>query len=165
MRVVKLLFILLLATVLFGFYTYFFRQSEAFAVEVPGPAGILEHPTPNLPERVIAQAGPQGPVQASNPHDAPVRIPPPSPNDPYAQSFQNSDFGDENRAPEKLFNLAPLPTVTDVARESGVASNVLNGREPAVEKFNPEGLQNGGEFMEGGIFPYDKDESVNFSEF
>jgi hypothetical protein len=165
MRVVKLLFVLLLAVILFVTYTYFFRTSEAFAVEVPGDAGIIEYPSPNLPERVISPGGPQAPVQASNPQDAPVRVPPPTPNDPYAQSYQDSDFGDDNRAPQKLFGPAPLPTVTDIARASGVASNVLDGNQPSLEQFNPETAQNGGQFMDGGIFAFDKDVPTHYSEF
>lgn len=165
MRVAKLVFVIFLAIIFFGTYVYFFRKSESFAVEVPGEAGILEQPPPHLPERVIAQGGPQAPAQASNPEDAPVRVPPPTPNDPYAQSYQDSDFGDDNRAPQKLFGPAPLPTVTDIARASGVASSTLDGYHPAVEQFNPESAQNGGQFIEGGVFAFDKDVPTNYSEF
>lgn len=163
MRATKLFIVVFLAVLLFGVYTYFFRQSESFAVEVPAEAGIIEQPPPHLPERIIAQGGPQAPAQASD--SAPVHVPPPTPNDPYAQSYQDSNFGDENRAPQRLFGPAPLPTVTDIAKASGVASSMLDAYKPSVEQFNPETAQNGGQFIDGGVFAYDKDVPTNYSEF
>jgi hypothetical protein len=165
MRVQKLIFVIILAVVLFGAYAYLFRNSESFAVEVPGPAGILEQPLPHLPERVIAQAGPQAPAQAADPHEAPVRVPPPTPNDPYAQSYQDSDFGDDNRAPQKLFGPAPLPTADGRCRRKWCRKQNLDGYQPSLEQFNPETAQDGGQFMDGGIFAYDKDVPTHYSEF
>jgi hypothetical protein len=161
----KVVVVLVLATVLFAVYLYFFGKSEGFAVEIPAPAPQIELPPPHLPERVVASAGPNSPSQRADLEEPPVRLPEPSERDPYADSYRESNFGDDNRSPEKLFGPAPLPTVTDIARESGVASNVLSPYQPTVEQFNPENAQNGGEFIGGGIFAFDKDEQVNYSQF
>lgn len=161
----KTIVVLLLAVVLFAVYLYFFAKPEGFAIEVPAPAPFLEQPPPHMPERVISPAGPNSPVQQPDLEEPPVRLPEPTDNDPYASTQRESNFGDDNRAPEKLFGPAPLPTVTDVARASGVASGTLSPYQPSVEQFNPENAQNGGEFIRGGVFAFDKDEQVNFAEF
>jgi hypothetical protein len=161
----KIVVVLVLATVLFAGYLYFFGKTEGFAIEIPAPAPQIELPPPHLPERVVASAGPNSPSQQPDLNEPPVRLPEPTERDPYADSYRESNFGDDNRAPEKLFGPAPLPTVTDVARASGVASGVLSPYQPTVEQFNPENAQNGGEFIGGGIFAFDKDEQVNYAEF
>jgi hypothetical protein len=161
----KIVVVLVLATVLFAVYLYFFGKTEGFAIEIPAPAPQIELPPPHLPERVVASAGPNSPSQQPDLNEPPVRLPEPTERDPYADSYRESNFGDDNRAPEKLFGPAPLPTVTDVARASGVASGVLSPYQPTVEQFNPENAQNGGEFIGGGIFAFDKDEQVNYAEF
>jgi hypothetical protein len=157
--------VLVLATLLFAIYLYFFGKPEGFAIETPAPAPPMEQPPPHLPERIIAPAGPNSPSQQADLEEPPVRLPGPKDMDPFAESYRESNFGDDNRAPEKLFGPAPLPTVTDVARESGVASGVLSPYQPSVEQFNPENAQNGGEFIRGGVFAFDKDEQVNYSQF
>ncbi len=157
--------VLVLATLLFAIYLYFFGKPEGFAIETPAPAPPMELPPPHLPERIITPAGPNSPSQQADLQEPPVRLPGPKDMDPYAESYRESNFGDDNRAPEKLFGPAPLPTVTDVARESGVASGVLSPYQPSVEQFNPENAQNGGEFIRGGVFAFDKDEQVNYSQF
>lgn len=161
----KVVVVLVLATLLFTGYLYFFGKAEGFAIETPAPAPEIEYPPPHLPERIIAPAGPNSPSQQANLEEPPVRLPGPTDMDPYADSYRESNFGDDNRAPEKLFGPAPLPTITDVARESGVASGVLSPYQPSVEQFNPENAQNGGQFIQGGVFAFDKDEQVNYSQF
>jgi hypothetical protein len=161
----KLVLVLLAALAIFGSYVFLFRKSESFAVETPAPAPLIEQPPPHLPGRIITPGGPNSPAQQADLEEPPVRVPEATAMDPYSQSYQNSNFGDENRAPEKLFGPAPLPTVTDVARSSGVASGTLSPYQPAVEQFNPENAQNGGEFIGGGVFAFDKEEVTNYSQF
>ena len=161
----KTIVVLILAVVFFSVYLYFFAKPEGFAIEIPAPAPFLEQPPPHMPARVISPGGPNSPVQQPDLEEPPVRLPEPIDNDPYASTQRESNFGDDNRAPEKLFGPAPLPTVTDIARASGVASNVLDGNQPSLEQFNPETAQNGGQFMDGGIFAFDKDVPTHYSEF
>lgn len=157
--------VLFLAILLFASYLYFFGTPEGFAIETPAPAPAIEYPPPHLPERTITPAGPNSPMQQADLEDPPVRVPQPKDNDPFAETYRESNFTDDNRSPEKLFGPAPLPTVTDVARASGVASGTLSPYQPSVEQFNPESAQNGGEFIRGGVFAFDKDAVVNFAEF
>ena len=163
----KTLLVIVLAVLLFGAYVFFFRNPEGFKldIDIPGPAPEQEQPPPHLPGRVIAPGGPNSPAQQGDVDEPPALLPEPTPSDPFAEQHQSSAFGDENRAPEKLFGPAPLPTVTDIAVGSGIASHALSPFQPAVEQFNPETAQNGGEFMRGGIFAYDKDVPTNYSEF
>lgn len=161
----KVVVVLVLAISLFAVYLYFFGKAEGFAIEIPAPAPPIELPPPHLPERTITPAGPNSPVQQADLEEPPVRLPEPKDMDPFAGSYRESNFGDDNRSPEKLFGPAPLPTITDVARESGVASNVLSPYQPTVGQFNPENAQNGGEFINGGIYAFDKDSQVNYAEF
>jgi hypothetical protein len=165
----KVLIVVLLAVSLFVGYVYFFRKDEGFAVEIPAPAPVIEQPPPHLPGRVITPGGPNSPVQQADLKEPPVLLPEPKDRDPYDDSYQSSSFGDENRSPEKLFGPAPLPTVTDIAQASGIASSQLSPFQPAVEQFNPENAQNGGAFIRtgdsSGIFAFDKDMPTNYAAF
>lgn len=163
----KVLVVILLAIVVFGVYVYYFRNPEGFKLDldIPGPAPEQTQPPPHLPGRVITPGGPNSPVQEADRDEPPVLVPEPTPNDPFAETHQTSAFGDDNRSPERLFGPAPLPTVTDIAVGSGIASHALSPYQPSVEQFNPETAQNGGQFMEGGIFAYDKEVATNYSEF
>lgn len=165
----RVLVVILLAVVAFVGYVYFFRKSENFAVEIPGPAPIIEQGPPHLPGRVISPAGPNSPAQQADLEEPPALLPEPKDRDPYSESYQPSNFGDETRNPEKLFGPAPLPTVTDIAQASGIASSQLSPFQPAVEQFNPENAQNGGAFIktseESGIFAFDKDMPTNYAAF
>jgi len=165
----KVLVVILLAVAAFAGYAYFFRNSESFAVEIPAAAPILEQPPPHLPGRVITPGGPNSPAQQADLKEPPVLLPEPKDRDPYDESYKPSNFGDESRNPEKLFGPAPLPTVTDIAQASGIASSQLSPFQPAVEQFNPENAQNGGAFIstgqESGIFAFDKDMPTNYAAF
>lgn len=165
----KVVVVLVLAVVVFTAYLYFMRKTDGFAVEIPAPAPILEQPPPHLPGRVITPGGPSSPAQQADLKEPPVIMPEPKDRDPYDESYKSSSFGDESRNPEKLFGPAPLPTVTDIATGSGIASSQLSPFQPAVEQFNPENAQNGGAFIttgaETGIFAFDKDMPTNYAAF
>lgn len=165
----KVFVVLGLAIAVFVAYSYWFRSTDGFAVEVPAPAPLQEQPPPHLPGRIITPAGPNSPAQQADLKEPPVLVPEPKDRDPYSQSYQSSNFGDESRNPEKLFGPAPLPTVTDIAVGSGVASNQLSPFQPSVEQFSPETAQNGGAFIEtgpeSGIFAFDKDMPTNYAAF
>lgn len=158
--------ILVLAALLFGLYTLYFRTKERFLMsndETPAYAGPESLNTPNLPERTVMPGGPNSPSMASI-VDSPVTIPESEAMDPYAEKFQKSQFVDDNRAPERSFGPAPQPTVTGLAVESGVASMTTSG-QPNVYEFAPEAAQNGGAFMNDQIFANDTMEPKNFAAF
>ena len=163
----KIALVLSLAVILFVAYLTYFRNGEAFASSTPAELEEdIVQPTQSLPPRQVASAGPNSPAMRAppDPSDTPVVLPGPVERDPYAQSQQVSDFGDDNRAPERMFGPAPLPTITDVGSASGAMSRILSN-QPNVQEFSIEGAQNGGEFIPGGVFANDTDVPTNFSAF
>lgn len=162
----RIVTILVLAAVLFGVYTLYFRTKERFNirnVEVPSYASPEQYNTPNLPERTVMPGGPNSPSMASV-LDTPVIVPESEAMDPYSEKYQKSQFVDDNRAPERSFGPAPQPTVTGIAVDSGVASRVSSG-QPNVYEFAPESAQNGGAFLGDSIFANDTLEPKNFAAF
>ena len=162
----KIVLVLSLAVILFVAYLMYFRNGEAFASSTPAEleADIVQ-PTQPLPPRQVASAGPNSPAMRAPPDPSPpVVLPGPVDRDPYAQSEQVSNFGDDARSPERMFGPAPLPTITDVGSASGAMSRILSN-QPNVQEFSVEGAQNGGEFIPGGVFANDTDVPTNFSAF
>jgi hypothetical protein len=163
----KIALVLSLAVILFVAYLMYFRGGEAFASSTPAEleADIVQ-PTQPLPPRKVASAGPNSPAMRAppDPTETPVVLPGPVDRDPYAQSEQVSNFGDDARSPERMFGPAPLPTITDVGSASGAMSRMLSN-QPNVQEFSIEGAQNGGEFIPGGVFANDTDVPTNFSAF
>jgi hypothetical protein len=163
----KVVIILLLVFVLYAGYLFYTGQGERFMNLSPAPDAEVSQPPPTLPDRVITAAGPNPPSQQKqeDEDEPPVRIPGPQHRDPYADNYQTSSFGDDNRAPERMFGPSPQPEQTEISRAAGITSNVLSPYAPAVQQFNPEGPANGGEFISGGVFANDTDTPTNFSAF
>jgi hypothetical protein len=162
----KITLVLSLAVILFVAYLMYFRNGESFASSTPAELERdIVQPTQPLPPRQVASAGPNSPAMRAPPDSSPpVVLPGPVERDPYAQTQQVSNFVDENRSPERMFGPAPLPTITDVGSASGAMSRILSN-QPNVQEFSIEGAQNGGEFIDGGVFANDTDVPTNFSAF
>jgi hypothetical protein len=162
----KIALVLSLAIILFVVYLMYFKGGEAFAVQEPGAVEDIVQPTQQLPERTVSPGGPNSPALRAPPEegDTPVVLPGPEHRDPYAQSQQVSNFGDDARSPERMFGPAPLPTITDIGTASGAMSRILSDA-PATQQFATEAAQNGGEFIDGGVFANDTDVPKNFSAF
>ena len=161
----QVLVAVLLAAILYCGYLYFMSQrkyviEESF--EVPAPAPLVTLPIPE-PPRTIAPSGPNSPSQAPPEDDMPVRLPGPEDMDPYEESYGSSNLKDNMRYPERLFGPAPKPNKTEIAVAAGVASPVQQIVSQAIQTFSPDFAQNGGEFIEGGIFANDTTGNPNYS--
>ena len=128
------------------------------------PTGPVLMSVPEAPpSEPIAPAGPGAPAQRST--QGPRTIPEPTERDPYADSYKESNFGDDNRGPERSFGPAPLPTETDLRLGAGIDSATVTPYAPAVQMYASEAAQNGGEFMGGGVFANDLETPTSFSTF
>jgi hypothetical protein len=164
----QILIAVLLAAVLYCGYLYFQSQrkyviEESFeGMGQPAPAPIITLPIPE-PPRTVSPSGPNPPNQAPPEDDMPVRLPGPSDSDPFEESFGSSNLKDNMRYPERLFGPAPKPNKTELAVGAGVASPEQQVTSQALQTFSPDFAQNGGEFIEGGIFANDSGENPNYS--
>ncbi len=130
--------------------------------EVPAPAPLQTIPIPE-PPRTVAPSGPNPPDQAPPEDDMPIRLPGPSESDPFEESYGSSNMKDNMRYPERLFGPAPKPNKTELAVSAGVASPEQQIVSQAIQTFSPDFAQNGGQFIEGGIFANDTYEVPNYS--
>jgi hypothetical protein len=162
----KVLLAVLLSAMLFVVYLVFTKQLKIESFEVPAPAPPVYLDPPADSPRTITPGGPNTPNQQAPP-DPPVveRLPGPADSDPYDESYGSSNIKDNLRHPERFFGPAPQPTNTQIALESGVAG--IENSKPAIalQTFSPEMAQNGGQFMEGGIFASDAFENPTYSSF
>lgn len=165
----QILIAVLLAAVLYCGYLYFQPQrkyviEESFenGMGIPAPAPLTTLPVPE-PPRTVSPSGPNPPNQAPPEDDMPVRLPGPSDSDPYEENYGSSNLKDNMRYPERLFGPAPKPNKTELAVAAGVASTEQQPVSQALQTFSPDFAQNGGEFIEGGIFANDSGENPNYS--
>jgi hypothetical protein len=161
----QILIAVVLAAILYCGYLYFMSQrkyviEESF--EVPAPAPLQTIPIPD-PPRTVSPSGPNSPNQAPPEDDMPVRLPGPVESDPYEEPYGSSNLKDNMRYPERLFGPAPKPNKTELAVSAGVASPEQQRVSQALQTFSPDFAQNGGEFIEGGIFANDSGENPNYS--
>lgn len=165
---------ILFAAILFAAFLYFKNQTSAVKYtepsivedfEVPAPAPIVTQPLPE-PPRIITSGGPSTPNQAPPKEEVPPpRLPGPTDSDPYDETYGSSDMKDNMRYPEKLFGQAVKPANTQIAVNAGTASDLTQGVSQAFQTFSPEFAQNGGEFVDGGVFANDTFEKPNYSSF
>ena len=158
----------LFAGILFLVYQLYLNLSQKpLVIEETfiAPAPVVTQPIPE-PPRTIAPAGPNSPNQMPPPtHEIQERLPGPTDSDPLADEYGSSNMQDNLRYPERLFGPAPKPKITGLAVEAGTASNLNAGVNAALQTFNPEFAQNGGEFLQGGIFANDTFDNPNYSAF
>jgi hypothetical protein len=156
---------ILLVVALYLVYLYFTSSRKLVieeTFEVPGPAPIITQPIPE-PERTIQPGGPNSPSQAP-PHNLPAeRLPGPEDSDPYDETYGSSNIKDNMRYPERLFGPAPQPTETAIAVGADVASPEQAVVSQALQTFSPDFAQNGGQFIDGGIFANDTYQVPNYS--
>jgi hypothetical protein len=159
----KVLLAILLSAGLFVVYLVFTKQLKIEAFEVPAPAPpVLAYPPADIP-RTITSGGPNTPNQAPPPETVVERLPGPEDSDPYDETYGSSNIKDNLRYPERFYGPAPQPTNTQIALEAGIAG--IESAKPAIalQTFSPEMAQNGGQFIEGGIFANDTSEKTSYS--
>jgi hypothetical protein len=168
-------YIYILGILIIGFVIYFLIKDKIFdppatpyitkteGFEVPAPASIELRKAPIYPERVIMPSGPNPPSQEA-PKGEMVVYGEPSASDPYYESQESSDIPENLRYPERSFRPPPLNNNTSIAVEAGIASNNVQVTSDNSQKFQPEFIQGGGEFMPG-IFANDTFSDKNYSSF
>ena len=159
------------------FIGYLFAQYYIFEkFEVPGPAVSVVQQVSEEEERVVSPGGPapsdlgrQGPAP---PNQMPAprvlaseRLPGPVDKDPYDETYGSSNMKENLRHPERFFGPAPTPGNTTISVASGVAGLPGPTTPQSVQNFSPDFAQNGGEFVDGGIFANDAGENPNYSTF
>ena len=161
----KVFLAVLVASLLFFAYLIVQKKlfpMEAFEVPAPAPPVYLDPPA-DIP-RTITPGGPNTPNAAVPPSEyKQPRLPGPEDSDPYDETYGSSNIKDNLRHPERFFGPAPEPSNTQIALESGVAGIENAKVSQAIQTFSPEMAQNGGQFIEGGIFANDTDEQPNYS--
>ncbi len=170
-------YIYIFGLLLVGFVVYFFVKDSIFeqvpqddiytkraeGFEVPAPASIEIRQAPIYPTRIVAPSGPNPPSQEA-PQGEVVVYGDPAPKDPYYESQESSDIPENLRYPERSFRPPPLNDNTTIAVEAGIASNNMQVSGDNSQKFAPDFIQGGGEFMPG-IFANDTYSDTNYSAF
>ncbi len=168
-------YIYILGILLVGFVVYFLIKDNLFdtpatpytksteGFEVPAPASIELRKAPIYPKRVIMPSGPNPPSQEAPPGEM-VVYGEPAPKDPYYEPQESSDIPENLRYPERSFRPPPLNDNTSIAVEAGIASNNIQVTPDNSQKFQPDFIQGGGEFMPG-IFANDTFSDTNYSAF
>ena len=151
------------------FVGYLFAQYYMFGkerFEVPMMAPPVVQQVSAEPERVVSPGGSSAPNQMPPPRERTVeRLPGPVDADPYDETYGSSNMKEDLRHPERFFGPAPTADNVAIARASGVAGVPGSTTPQAVQTFSPDFAQNGGEFVDGGIFANDTVDSPNFSAF
>lgn len=145
------------------FYNNTHELNKIEQFEVPAPASIEVRQAPLYPPRTVMPSGPNPPSQES-PQAEVVVYGNPAPQDPYYEPQDSSDIPENLRYPERSFRPPPLNNNTTVAVESGVANNNVQVTSDNSQKFSPEFIQGGGEFMPG-IYANDTYSDTNYSAF
>ena len=141
-----------------------FGTFESFEMnKQPGMAALEIRQAPVAPPRNITPSGPNPPSQEA-PTGEMVTYGEPVAQDPYADSQEASDAPENLRYPERSFRPSVQNDQTTIAVEAGIAGGPGQTSPQAYQKFNTEGVQNSGEFM-NGVYANDSESDANFSAF
>jgi hypothetical protein len=167
------MYLYVIGLLLVGFVVYFLLKDKIFdsasspsdveKFEVPALTEVEIRQAPIYPPRTVAPSGPNPPAQAA-PGNEIVVYGGPEPKDPYAEPQESSAIPENLRYPERSFRPPPLNTNTSIAVEAGIASNNMQVSSDNSQKFRPDFIQAGGEFMPG-IFANDTFSDHNYSAF
>jgi hypothetical protein len=165
-------YLYVIGILLIGFVVYFFMKDTIFDTpviaatekfEVPALTEVEIRQAPIYPPRTVASSGPNPPAQEA-PGNEMVVYGEPVPTDPYDERQESSAIPENLRYPERSFRPPPLNTNTSIAVEAGIASNSLQISADNSQKFRPDFIQAGGEFMPG-IFANDTLSDHSYSAF
>lgn len=160
----------IVGVILLGFVLYMivkdkiFGASENFEINNhPGQAALEIRQAPVAPPRTIVSSGPNPPSQTP-PDNEEVIYGEPAARDPYADRMEAADAPENMRYPERAYRPAPDNTITSIAPQAGIAGPDHQTSPQAYQGFNPEFVQNSGEFM-NGVYANDTTDNPNFSAF
>jgi hypothetical protein len=167
------MYLYVIGLLLVGFIVYFLVKDKIFdsssapsdveKFEVPALTEVEIRQAPIYPPRTVAPSGPNPPAQAA-PGNEIVVYGGPEPKDPYAEPQESSAIPENLRYPERSFRPPPLNTNNTIAVEAGIASNSMQISSDNSQKFRPDFIQAGGEFMPG-IFANDTFSDASYSAF
>ena len=146
--------IVLLAYLAYCWYTYDpmfnLRNFKAEAVEVFTPV-YAPPPTAHAEAQRIVEPPSHVPHKEENAYDS------------EESSYESAQIPERLRHPERSFSPGYVNDETGNAVASGVASYSAGVTKQAEQLFGPEFVQNGGQFMEGGIIANDESGAVSYS--
>jgi hypothetical protein len=158
--------------------TFKFRsfQAEGVTSMAPTPSvavplieqTVAAAPSPAPPARIegMKNADSTPPMQPFlAPHKKPQRGNEEVPYDTQENTFESAQIPERLRHPERSFSPGYVNDETGTAVASGVASYSAAATRKAEQTFGPEFVQNGGQFMEGGVTANDDSLSVSYSGF
>jgi hypothetical protein len=99
------------------------------------------------------------------PNKQPARVKEEVPFDREESTYESDQIPERVRHPERSFSPGYVNDETGSAVASGVASYSAAVTRKAEQTFGPEFVQNGGQFMEGGISANDDSLAVSYSGF
>jgi hypothetical protein len=173
----RVMFAILLATILFGIYSWYTTRYGAETFFVPASIDINQQyyetatedivkrqPTEVVSsERQVSPSGPASPAMAPPRSLASHISPPEEPYDPQEQSYESAQIPERLRHPERSFGPAVVSDETEHAVASGIASNAAQITSNAYQMFGPEMAQNGGSFLENGVMANDSQLESSYS--
>jgi hypothetical protein len=158
-----------------GFVIYFSIKDRLFENSIaldgfnipaqshPAQAQLIQSPSANYPERVVASSGPNPPSQSA-PQNQVIIHGEPAPTDPYSESQDTSDIPERLRHPERSYRSTPLNTNSSMAVDGGLSGTTHQVSSDNSQTFENDFVQSGTEFMPG-IFANDTYSDTNFSTF
>lgn len=162
-------YVYLFGVLILGFVVYFLIKDKIFSTparetfEIPGTAALEIRQAPLYPPRTVAPSGPNPPNQEAPKNEIVVHGAP-APQDPYYEPQDSSEISENLRYPERSFRPPPPNNMTSIAVDAGIASNTIQVTSDNSQKFQPDFIQAGGEFMPG-IFANDTYSDKNYSAF
>jgi len=143
------------------------RTSTAESVESPVPVASPRPPvTADMGQPVEGMGSNTPPMQPFLQPQKGVRISKDeTPFDKDENTYESAQIPERLRHPERSFSPGFINDETSTAVASGVASYSAGVTRKAEQTFGPEFVQNGGQFMEGGITANDDSLAVSYSGF
>jgi len=171
-----------IAVVLILYLSYcWYMYDPMFKFRTFSAEGVTNHvtsptaPSPPLIEETVPVRRPtEGMDNTSNtppmqpflaPNKKPERVKDEVPFDREESTYESAQIPERLRHPERSFSPGYVNDETGSAVASGVASYSAGVTRKAEQTFGPEFVQNGGQFMEGGISANDDSLAVSYSGF
>jgi hypothetical protein len=85
------------------------------------------------------------------------------PRDPADMGYESAEIPERLRHPERAYSPGYVNDDTSIAAAAGVAGKAMAATEHAEQQFGPEFVQNGAEFMRGGIMANDPSMNADYS--
>ena len=166
----------IIVILIIGFIVYSFVRDYIFPAEVgvqieketfkesPAFASPVVRPAPEAPPQNVMPSGPNPPSQQGPPGEV-VQYGEPVPHDNYMEDHKSAHAIDQMRSPESSYRPAPGNYETSIAEDAGIASSKLQVSAEAIQPYGSEFTQNGGEFLEGGVYANDTSSNLQFTTF